>query len=116
MKQFILLLHEKAGLDDAMSPDEMQSVIQEYVAWSNEMGERGLLVSGERLDSDGGRVIRPATGEMIVSDGPYAETKDIVSGFFIVKSETLHGAIELAKTCPHAVRGHPIEVRLLPDA
>jgi len=115
MNQYILLLHEQQNADAGLSPDEMQAVVQRYITWSQNLGQRGLLVSGERLDSHGGQIVRTAGGDMIVSDGPYAETKDIVSGFFIVRADTMAGAAELAKECPHAQRGFPVEVRELPN-
>ena len=59
--------------------------------------------------AEGARV-RAEGGAPIVSDGPFAETKEVIGGYFLVECESRDEAIEIAKRCPHARRG-PVEVR-----
>lgn len=113
MKQFILLLHEQADEIDEMSPEEMQANIARYSAWAQSLGEKNRFVGGEKLADDGGRILRTANGGMIVSDGPYSETKDVVGGYFIIRAADYAEAEDIARTCPHAERGWPIEIRHL---
>lgn len=113
MKQFILLLHEQADDADLMSPEEMQSTIERYSKWAEALGAQGKFVGGEKLADDGGRVLRTTIDGMIVSDGPYSETKDVIGGYFIIRAASYAEAEEIAKNSPHAERGRPIEIRHL---
>lgn len=111
MKQFILLLHDDVNDATDMSPKEMQATVARYSSWAQSLGEKGKLVGGEKLADDGGRILRNLNGEMIVSDGPYSETKDVVGGYFIIRAEDYAEAEEIARTCPHADRCLAIEIR-----
>lgn len=111
MKQFILLLHDDANDAEEMSPEEMQATIARYSNWAQALGEQGKYVGGEKLADDGGRILRAVNGEMIVSDGPYSETKDVVGGYFIIRAEDYAEAEAIARSCPHADRGRAIEIR-----
>jgi hypothetical protein len=111
MPQFMLLLHEDPAVARAMSPEEMQRVIERYTRWSREMAESGRLVRGEKLADEGGRhVRRGAGGAPAVTDGPYAEGKEIVAGYFQVEAADYDAAAELAAGCPHLAFGG-VEVR-----
>jgi hypothetical protein len=111
MKQFILLLHEQADEVETISAEEMQANIARYSSWAQALGQQGKLVGGEKLADDGGKILRAVNGDQIVSDGPYSETKDVVGGYFIIRAADYAEAAEIAKTCPHAERGRPIEIR-----
>lgn len=113
MKQFILLMHEQVDEAEEMSPEKMQATIARYSNWAQSLGEQGKYVSGEKLADDAGRVLRTVNGDMIVSDGPYSETKDVVGGYFIIRAADYAEAEEIARSCPHAERGRPIEIRHL---
>jgi hypothetical protein len=84
----------------------------ELFAW---IGEQGLEVDGLELDDPAGaRVIRVRDGETIVSDGPFAETKEILGGYFLADCGDLDQAIELAERVPVAAKGS-VEIRPLVD-
>jgi hypothetical protein len=84
----------------------------ELFAW---IGEQGLEVDGLELDDPAGaRVIRVRDDETIVSDGPFAETKEILGGYFLADCRDLDQAIELAERVPVAAKGS-VEIRPLVD-
>ncbi|GJL88110.1 MAG: hypothetical protein DHS20C03_18190 [Minwuia thermotolerans] len=113
MGQFMLLLHDDATDDAELSAAEMQEIIARYRAWSQKWRESGHLTGGEKLTDDPGRIIRSgASGQgMIVSDGPYSETKDVIGGYFLIIADDYAAAETIARGCPHAERGKPIEIR-----
>jgi hypothetical protein len=92
------------------SPSEIQAM-PEYVAWESEMRERGVLRGGARLrpPSDA-TTVRVRDGELLLSDGPFAETKEQMGGYEIVECVDLAEAIEIAGAHPGATDGM-IEVR-----
>lgn len=108
MNQYLLLLHETPGDYSSLSPAQMQEEVARYGAWAAEMAQKGLLVSGEKLSDDGGRHLR--AGRLAI-DGPYAEAKDVIGGFFIVKAENDAHAEQLAAGCPHLKGRNWIEIR-----
>ncbi|MDZ4867380.1 MAG: YciI family protein [Alphaproteobacteria bacterium] len=111
MPNFILFLHEHQGQFDDRSQDEMMRIIQEYGAWATKMREAKRFVGGEKLTDDTGKVLRPRTGRIVVTDGPYAESKEIVGGFFTITAKDYDEACEIATDCPHLKYGGRVEVR-----
>ena len=110
MSQFILALHEQPGQLADASPETIQAVIARYVAWREDLGAKGLIAGGNKLCDEGGRWLA-ANGEgVLVSDGPYSEAKELMTGYFLINAEDYDGAVALAKTCPHLENGR-IEVR-----
>lgn len=108
MNQYLLLLHETPGDYSSLSPAQMQEEVARYGAWAGELAQRGLLVSGEKLSDDGGRHLRVGP---LSSDGPYAEAKDVIGGFFVIKAETDAEAEQLTASCPHLRGRNWIEIR-----
>jgi hypothetical protein len=111
MNQYLLLLHETPADYAGITPAEMQELVQRYSAWAQDLGRRGLLAGGHKLTDDGGRLLRIASGSPLVSDGPYAEAKDVVGGIFIINAESDGAAEALATTCPHLYGRNWIELR-----
>jgi hypothetical protein len=111
MPEFLLVLHEKPSDYARYSPEEMQKIVQEYGAWAMKLGRQGKLEGGKKLTESGGRVLKLKGGKATVTDGPYAEAKEVFAGFFIVKARDYDEAVELARTCPHVKYGTRIEVR-----
>ena len=111
MNQYLLILHEKPADAAPLSPAEMKEMIGRYQAWSQQMAQRGLLVSGEKLSDDGGRHLRLQGGVPLASDGPYAEAHDVVGGIFTIKAESDAMAEDLAASCPHLAGTQWIEIR-----
>ena len=106
MKNFMLIFR---GGSDAMqmSPEESQQHMQKWFQWVGELQQNGTYASGEALLPTGKTV---AKGN-VVTDGPFAEGKEIVGGFFIVKANSIEEAAEIAKACPDLPLGGTVEVR-----
>jgi len=111
MNQYVFLLHERPADYVDVSPAEMQETIARYKAWAAGLAQRGLLVGGQKLADDGGRHLRLQGGKPLATDGPYAETHDVVGGYFVVQAESYAQAEELAQSCPHLRGTQWIEIR-----
>jgi hypothetical protein len=91
------------------SPQQMQATMQRWQAWFKDLESRGHLASiGQPLDRTGA-VVKSGSGSF--SDGPYAETKDIVGGYSLIKAKDLEHAIALTKGHPIFDMGGTIEIR-----
>jgi len=92
------------------TPQQMQEWMQKYQAWFQQMEAAGRLAQyGEPLEPKTGRVVRDGAGTC--SDGPYAETKDVVMGFSIITAANLDEAVALTKSHPIFDEGGVIEIR-----
>ncbi len=111
MSQFMLLLHETPSDFAGMSVEDMERIIGEYVAWREKTAAEGRLVDGNKLTDEGGRSLVAHDGTVRVSDGPYAEAKEVMGGYFIVSAASYDEAVEIARTCPHLTYGGRIELR-----
>jgi len=111
MPQYILLLHETPSDFSNVSAEEMQQVIGEYVAWRRKIEAEGKFAGGEKLKDEGGRHISMRNGKARVADGPYAEAKEVMGGYFVVNAANYDEAVETSKGCPHLKYGGWIEVR-----
>jgi hypothetical protein len=94
------------------TPQQMQDSLERYQAWFKEMEARGHLAQyGQPLEPKGGRVVRDKAGSF--SDGPYAETKDVVMGYSVIAAKDLDEAVALTKAHPIFDDGGVIEIRPL---
>jgi hypothetical protein len=104
MSQFVFLYREAT----TPTPKELESRMAKCLAWFKDLETKGhLAYYGHPLNRTDGRVVRK--GE--VTDGPYAETKDIVIGFSIIEARDFDEAVRLADACPLVEAGCLIEVR-----
>ena len=92
-----------------MSPDQMQKIMEAWNAWIGKgMQEKWMENPGDALKGEG----KIVNHDKLVSDGPFAESKEIVGGFSIIIADDLAAAAEIAKTCPAADSpGGSIEIR-----
>jgi hypothetical protein len=109
--QYLLLIcaseTEEATRDEAY----WAQLMQDYDAFGKEMSERGVLRGGERLrPTSDATTVRVRNGEVLATDGPFAETKEQIGGYFIVDVDDLDAAIEVASKIPSVKHGS-IEVR-----
>ena len=111
MPKYVLLLHDAPGAYTSLSPEQMQQVIQKYVAWGDKLRKAGVLEGGQKLADEPGRIMRARNGQVRVTDGPYSETKEVLGGYYIVSTDSYERAIDLARDCPHFDYGGAIEVR-----
>lgn len=110
MAEYLVLLHEDPARTRDLSPTEMQALIQRYQAWIGGLRAQGLVTVGKKLKDEGGRHLRGEKGKMVVSDGPYTEGKDVISGLFVVTADTYEQAQALLAPGPHLEFGW-IELR-----
>ena len=110
MPQFMLLLYDTPGNFKAMSPEQIQTIIQQYGAWTQKVAAAGKLVGGRKLMEEGGKHMKRTGTKLTVTDGPYVETKEVVGGYFAVRARDYGEAVEIASDCPHLQFGR-IEVR-----
>ena len=105
MSDFIFLFR---GGEATGSPEQMQQHLQKWRSWMQELGQKGHFKAGEPLEK-GGKVVK-GSGKL-VTDGPFAEAKDLVGGFFLVSASSLDEAVELSKGCPILENNGIVEVR-----
>lgn len=109
MKTFVMLLHDAGSFPADISPDQIQAIIRRYVAWRQKIQANGRKVDGHKLTDGEGRVMRGA-GSPKVTDGPYAEAREVIGGLFIIQANSYEEVVELSKDCPHLDFG-TIEIR-----
>jgi hypothetical protein len=109
MKEFAFVYRNTYSPTPQLTKEQAAASMQQWVAWFNDMSNQGQLVSpGNRLEPAGGKVARPG---QVVTDGPYAEIKETIGGFSIVKAESYEAALKLAHKCPILNVGGNVEVR-----
>ncbi|HEY4324607.1 MAG TPA: YciI family protein [Mucilaginibacter sp.] len=108
MKEFLLLFRNTQSSDAMPSPEQLQNISKAWQDWFSSIEAKNKLSSrGNRLDFEG-TTVRPNN---VVTDGPYAEIKEIMLGYIVVKTNLLEDATELAKGCPILLMGGNVEVR-----
>jgi hypothetical protein len=113
--RYLLLICTEEQTEAAMSPDETNAEMAGYMAFGEEMGAKGILTGGERLrPATDATTVRVRDGEVLTADGPFAETKEQIGGYYVVDCADLDQAIEVASKIPGATHGS-IEVRPIWD-
>lgn len=108
MNEFALIFRNDFMPEVKFSPDEMQAIMQQWQAWMSGIAAQGKMAStGNRLGGEG-KTLKPGN---VITNGPYAEIKEIVGGYIIIKSDTIDEATEIAKGCPILTVGGNVEVR-----
>jgi hypothetical protein len=111
MKEYMYLFRGGDGSDAGdqdLSPEQMQEHMEAWGVWMQALGQTGNLVTGLPLQG-GGKVVE--NYGKVITDGPFAEGKELVGGYLIVKADDLDHAADLSKKCPVFERGGTVEVR-----
>ena len=103
-----MLLFRGTELRKSLSPEEMQRVSEEWMAWFRRLTEQGKAVAGNPLEREGKIV---SGKDRIVSDGPFAESKEAIGGYFLLDVATMDEALAIARECPGLPYGIRVEVR-----
>ncbi len=110
MSQYMLLLYDDPAHWMNVGPEEMQKIIQKYVAWRQKLTDQKLLVGSHKLMDEPGKVLR-GKSQVRITDGPYSETKEVLGGYFLIEAPDYAAACEQARSCPSLEYGGTIEVR-----
>jgi hypothetical protein len=101
--KYMLLLHNRSE-EDAKTPvyASFEEEMEAHNAFSAVARAGGKAFAGEALhDAPSARTLRPgANGEILVSDGPFADVKEQIGGYYVIEADSLDEAVELAKSCP----------------
>ena len=107
MNEFALIFRNDFHPEAGYSPEKLQEIMQQWQTWMGGMAAKGQLANaGTRLGGDG-QTVKPN----IVTNGPYAEIKEMITGIIVVKAGDINGATEIAKGCPILNAGGSVEIR-----
>jgi hypothetical protein len=113
--QYLLLIYSDEAIWESLSEDERQAVHREYFQLTSDLRAQEKLVGGDELQPVATATsVQVRNGDTIVSDGPFAETKEALGGYYLVEADSLDEAIEWAARIP-AARGGTIEIRPIVD-
>jgi hypothetical protein len=109
MKEYALIYRSENTAILQASPEQMAAMMQRWKDWLDHLKNKGQLASqGIRLERASGKVVKPNN---VITNGPFAEVKETLGGFSIVKAASLEAASEIAKGCPILNAGGNVEVR-----
>lgn len=101
MTQYMLLLHQVPNYNMDLPREKMMEMTKRYMAWADGLRQKGKMAGGEKLAAGGVRHIKVEGGKPVASDGPYAEAKDVIGGYFVIEAKDAAEAETIAKDCPH---------------
>jgi hypothetical protein len=108
MPQYMLLICNPI---EGLSPDEAQAEMPKWIAYTQALSDEGAYVSGDALQPVGtATTVRVRGGDRLVTDGPFAETKEALAGYYVIDVADVHAALDWAARIPSATRGS-VEVR-----
>ena len=104
-----LLLFRGSSWDKGLSPEQLQKAMDQFMAWFERLKQQGKVKVGQPLERTG-KIVSGKNGR-IVADGPFAESKEAIGGYFLLQVDDLDEAVEIAKACPVLEYGSSVEVR-----
>ena len=110
--RFLFLIHGDSEAEAAMSSEERRAMVDEHIAYSAGLRERDVYVLGEALSGEA-TVVQPGESPLI-TDGPFADTKEGIGGIYIVECASRDEALELAAQVPQSP-GVAVEVLTIAD-
>ena len=99
MAQFMYLIRNEGADFSKYSANDFQELMKKYQAWTQKIKTEGQFLAGEKLTNDLGKSLRIKQREIVV-DGPYADSKDAIGGFYIIEAKNQSEALELARDAP----------------
>jgi hypothetical protein len=109
--KYLLMIYADEKLDQGLSPEEMGGVFGEYGQLSADLRSAGAFLGGEPLEPVAtATTVRVRDGNTLTTDGPFAETKEQLGGFYLIDAANLDEAVRWASRIPHAKQGC-VEVR-----
>jgi hypothetical protein len=104
-----LLIFRGTDWHRGLSPSQLQTVTDQWMRWFHGLKEEGKVAGGNPLEDEG--VTLSGKGGRIVSDGPFAESKEAIGGYFLLTVGTMDEAVSIARLCPGLEHGCHVEVR-----
>jgi len=104
-----MLIFRSTDWYKGLSPDQMQQVFDQWMTWFNRLKDQGTAVAGNPLEPEG-KIVSGKNGR-VVSDGPFAESKETIGGYFLLKVGEMDEAVAIAQECPGLPYGIRVEVR-----
>jgi hypothetical protein len=108
-KSDYMLLFRGNIWDRGLSPAQLQKVVSDWMAWFERLKEEGKCLGGHPLEKEG-KLVSGKQGHN-VADGPFAESKEAIGGYFYLQVADENEAIEIARQCPGLEYGAVVEVR-----
>ena len=102
-----LVICRGGSFDEGLSPEDTENKMKQFSAWFERMSEQGKMKGGQQLEPEGKVIF----GKKGVTDGPFAESKEAVAGYWFIQAATLEEAVEIAKGDPLLDYGHIVEIR-----
>lgn len=107
---FSVLIYASEDFSDALTPEEMENLLGHHRNFQQTVKSEGSFGAAVKLMSTGTAITLSKSGEeTVMTDGPFAETKEQFMGFYLLETESLDGAIEAAKLLP--LDRHKVEIR-----
>jgi hypothetical protein len=107
--EYMLLFRNSAQWYRELSPDEIQKFTNRWMSWYDRLAAQGKLTVGHPLAYEG-KIVSGKTGQF-VADGPFAESKEAIGGYFLLSVATIEEAVKIAQDCPGLPYGVTVEVR-----
>jgi len=104
-----MLLFRGTHWDKGLTPEEIQTMVSRWYAWFERLTQEGKCKGGHPLEREG-KIVSGRKGRT-VADGPFAESKEAIGGYFLLQVENFDQALEIAKQCPGLDYGIDVEVR-----
>jgi hypothetical protein len=104
-----MLIFRGTDWSKGLSPEEMQQVAGRWMAWFKQLTEEGKVTAGKPLEPEG-KIVSGKNGR-VVADGPFAESKEAIGGYFLLQVNSLDEAVTIAQQCPGLAYGAKVEVR-----
>jgi hypothetical protein len=106
--QYALLIYNKPDVYDGFTEQESQAVAAEYLAVRS---DSRIMSSAKLAPVETATTIRVQDGDALVTDGPFADTKEVFGGFYLLEADDIEAALELAARMPAARLGGSVEIR-----
>ena len=107
MSEFLYLFRGGDAREAAGSPEHMQAHMGRWMKWMDDLAKAGKMTGGLPLKSDG----KTVNSQGLVTDGPFAEGKEIVGGYMTIKAADMNEALAISKDCPIFEFDGTVEVR-----
>ena len=104
-----MLIFRGTDWHQGLSPEKMQQVASDWMAWFKRLTQEGKAVAGNPLEPKG--KIVSGKGGRAIADGPFAESKEAIGGYFLLNVASMEAAVAIAQECPGLPYGAKVEVR-----